>query len=45
MWRQNAEEGKTPPQVRARKTVELPTRKKWKVIKIQKENKMLLETD
>lgn len=41
MRRQDAEEGKTAPWVRARKTVELPTRKKWKVIKIHKENQTL----
>lgn len=44
MLRQDAEEGKTPPWVGARKAVELPTRKKWKVINIQKVNRKLPET-
>lgn len=45
MWKQDTEEGKTATWVRARQTVELPTRKKWNVIKIQKANKTHLETD
>lgn len=44
MLRQDAEEGKAAPWVRAGKAVELPTRNKWKVVNIQKENRKLPET-